>query len=115
MISWILVETFIKISTLSFPDLMSCDGKTLVVRLMCISIYWLHATVIRRDISRGKMITKIIFILFVNLRMDSSANILLAYKEKLDYLENKLVYQTQADHGTEKILKEVNNSGQKQL
>ena len=34
-------------------DVMSCDVKPLVVRL---SMYWLHATVIRRDRSRGKMI-----------------------------------------------------------
>ena len=45
-------------------DLMSCDVKPLAVRLMCLSIYWLHTTVIRRDRSRGKMIPKIIFILF---------------------------------------------------
>ena len=60
-------------------DLMSCDVKPLVVWLMCINMYWLHTTVIRRYRSRGKMIPKIIFILFLNLRMDSPANILLAY------------------------------------
>ena len=46
--------------------------------------------------------------------MNSPADVLIASKEQLDYLDNKLVYQTQADHGTETILKEVNNSGQKQ-
>ena len=69
---------------------MSCDVKLLVVRLMCISMYWLHNTVIRRYRSRGKMIPNIIFILLVNLRMDSPANILFASKEQLDYLDNKL-------------------------
>ena len=59
---------------------MSCNVKPLVVRLMCLSMYWLHTKVIRQYISRGKMIPKIIFILFVNLRMDSPANILLASK-----------------------------------
>ena len=39
------------------------------------------------------MIPKIIFILFVNLRMDSPANVLLASKERLDYLENDLLLQ----------------------
>ena len=53
---------------------MSCDVKTLVVRLMCLIMYWLNTTVIRQDRSRGKIIPKIIFILFVNLRMDSPAN-----------------------------------------
>ena len=75
-------------------DLMSCDVKKLVVRLMCLSMYLLHTTVIGKYISRGKMIPKIIFILFVNLRMDSPANALLASKERLDLLENDLVYQT---------------------
>ena len=75
-------------------DLMVCDVKPLVVRLMCLSMYCLHTTVIRRDRSRGKMIPKIIFTIFVNLRMDSPANTLLASKERLDLLENDLVYQT---------------------
>ena len=38
------------------------------------------------------MIPKIIFILFVNLRMDSPDNIFLASKELLDYLENELYF-----------------------
>ena len=49
---------------------MPCDVKRLVVRLMCLSMYWLHTTVIRRDRSDGKMIPNIILTLFVNLRMD---------------------------------------------
>ena len=61
------------------------------------------------------MIPKIIFILFVNLRMDSPANILLASKKKLDYLDNELVYQTQADIGAQTILEQVSNSGQQQV
>ena len=71
---------------------------------MCISMYWLHNTVIRQDRSRGKMIRKIIFIIFVNLRMDSPANILLDSEEKLDYLDNELFYQTQADIVSDTIL-----------
>ena len=59
---------------------MPCDVKRLVVRLMCLSMNWLHNTVIRQNRSRGKMIPKIIFILFVNLRMDSPDNVLLASK-----------------------------------
>ena len=55
---------------------------------MCLSMYWLHTTVIRRDRSRGKMIPKIIFILFVNLKRDSPSNIFLSSKELLDYLDN---------------------------
>ena len=43
---------------------MSCDVKPLVVRLMCLSMYWIHTTVIQQDRSRGNMIPKIIFILF---------------------------------------------------
>ena len=74
---------------------MSCDVKLLVVRLMCLSMYWLHTTVIRRDRSRGKIISNIIFILLENLRMDSPADILLDFKERLDYLDKQLVYQTQ--------------------
>ena len=69
---------------------MSCDVKLLVVRLMRLIMYWLHNTVIRQDRSRGKMITKIIFILFVNLRKDSPAYILIYSKEQLDYIHNKL-------------------------
>ena len=83
---------------------MSCDVKLLVLQLMCLSMYWIHNTIIRQDRSRGKMIPKIIFILFVNLRMDSPSDILLASKELLEYLDNKLVYQTQADLGAETIL-----------
>ena len=94
---------------------MSCDVKPLVVRIMCISMYWLHTTVIGRDRSYGKMIPKIFFILFVNLRMDSPANILLASKGLLDYLDKDLVYQTQADLGAETILEQVSNSGQQQV
>ena len=60
---------------------MSCDVKPLVVRLMCLSMYWLHTAVIRRDRSRENIILTIIFILFVNLRMDSPANTLLDSKE----------------------------------
>ena len=75
-------------------DLMSCDVKLLVVRLMFLIMYWLHTKVIRQDRSCGNMINKIIFILFVNLRMDSPADIFLASKERLDYLDKKLVYQT---------------------
>ena len=58
---------------------------------MCLSVYWLHTTVIRRDRSRGKMIPNIIFITFVNLRKDSPANILFASKERLYYLDNRLL------------------------
>ena len=61
------------------------------------------------------MIPKIIFILFVNLRIDLPANILLASKKKLDYLDNELVYQTQADIGAQTILEQVSNSGQQQV
>ena len=67
---------------------MSCDVKPLVVRLMCLSRYWLHTTVLRQDRSRGKIIRKILFLLFVNLRMNSPDNILLASKERLEYLDN---------------------------
>ena len=59
---------------------MSCDVTPLVVRFMRLSMYWLHTTFIRRYKHRGKIILKIIFILFVNLKMDSPANILLASK-----------------------------------
>ena len=41
-------------------DLMSCDYKTLVVRLMCLSMYWLHTTVLQQYRSREKMIPKMI-------------------------------------------------------
>ena len=44
---------------------MSCDIKPLVVRLRCLRMYWLHTTVIGRDRSRGNMIPKINFILFL--------------------------------------------------
>ena len=37
-------------------DLISCVVKPLVVRLMCLIMYWLHTTVIQQDRSRGKMI-----------------------------------------------------------
>ena len=70
---------------------MSCDVKPFMVRLMCLSMYWLHTTVIRQDRSRGKMIPKIIFILFVNLIIYSPANILISSNERLDYLDNELV------------------------
>ena len=76
-------------------DLMSCVVKPLAVQVMCLNMYWLNLTVMRRDRSHGKMIPKIIFILFVNLRTDSPAYILLASKERLEYLDNNLVYQTQ--------------------
>ena len=82
---------------------MSCEVKLLVVRLMCLSMHWIHTTVIQQYRSRGKMIPNIFFILFVNLRMDSPANIFLASKEPLDYLDNKLVHQTQADLVAETI------------
>ena len=71
---------------------------------MCLSMYWIHTTVIGRYRSCGKTIPKIIFILFVNLKIYSPANILLASKERLEYLENDLVYQTQTDLGAETIL-----------
>ena len=71
---------------------MSCDVKPLMVRFMCLSMYWIHTTVIRRDRSRDKMIPKIIFIPFVNLIMNSPSNIFLAFKEWLDYLENDLEF-----------------------
>ena len=45
--------------------------------------------------------------------MDSPANILLASGELLDYLDNELVYQDQADVGAEMILEQVSNSVQK--
>ena len=61
------------------------------------------------------MIPKIILILFVNLRMDSPTHILLDSKERLNYLDSKLVYQTQADLGSETILEQVSNSGQQQV
>ena len=61
------------------------------------------------------MIPRIIFILFVKLRKDSPAYILLASKELLDYLENELAYQTQADLGADTILKQVRNIGQQQV
>ena len=35
--------------------------------------------------------SKTIIILFINLRMDSSANILLTSKEKMDYKDNELL------------------------
>ena len=47
--------------------------------------------------------------------MDSSANILLASGELLEYLDNELVYQDQADVGAEMILEQVSNSVQKQV
>ena len=47
--------------------------------------------------------------------MDSSVNMLLASKERLDYLDNELVYQTQADIGAETILEQVSNSGQQKV
>ena len=75
-------------------DLMSCDVKTLVVWLMFLIMYWLHNTVIRRDRIQRNMTPKIIFIIFVKLRMDSPAGTLLASKERLYQLENDLVYQT---------------------
>ena len=96
-------------------DLMSYHVKLLVVRLMCLIMYWLHTTFILQDRSREKMIPKIIFIIFVNLRMYSPANILISYMEKLDYLYNKLVYQTQADLGAETVLEQVSNNFQQQL
>ena len=61
------------------------------------------------------MIPNIFFILFVNLRMDSPANIFLASKEPLDYLDNKLVHQTQADLVAETIPEQWSNSGQKKV
>ena len=61
-------------------DLISCDVKLLVVKVMCIIMYWLHTTVIQQDRIRGNIIPKIIFIIFVNLKMDSRADTLLAYK-----------------------------------
>ena len=94
---------------------MSCDVKPLVVRLRCLSIYCIHTTVIQQDISRGKIIPKIIFTFFVNLRKDSPAYILFAFKERLDHLDNKLVYQTQVDLGAETILEQVSNSDQQQV
>ena len=96
-------------------DLMSCDVKPLVVRILCLSIYCIHTTVIQQDISRGKIIPKIIFTFFVNLRKDSPAYILFAFKERLDHLDNKLVYQTQVDLGAETILEQVSNSDQQQV
>ena len=47
--------------------------------------------------------------------MDSPANILLSSKEKLDYLDNRLDYQTQAYLGAETILEQVINSGQQRV
>ena len=47
--------------------------------------------------------------------MDSPANILIDSKEQLDYLDNGLVYQTQADLGADTILEQVSNSGQQQV
>ena len=44
-------------------DLISCDYKPLVVRIMCLGMYWLHNTVLRQYRSREKMIPKIIFTL----------------------------------------------------
>ena len=82
---------------------------------MCLSMYWLHTTVIRRDRSRGKIISNIIFILLVNLRMDSPADILLDFKERLDYLDKQLVYQTQEDLGAQTILEQVSIIGQQKL
>ena len=71
--------------------MISYEIKPLVVRFMCLGMYWIHNTVIRRDRSRGKEIHKIIFILFVNLIMDPPVIILLASKEKLDYVDNKII------------------------
>ena len=48
---------------------MSCDYKPLVVRLVCLSMYWLHTTFLRGYRSREKMIPKILFTLLLNLRM----------------------------------------------
>ena len=45
-------------------DLMSCDYKPLVVWLMCLSMYRVNTTFLRRDRSRGNIILKITFILF---------------------------------------------------
>ena len=94
---------------------MPCDVKPLLVRLMCLSMYWLHTTLIRQDRSCSKMIPKIIFILFVHLRMNSPANILLGSKKRLDYLKNELVYQTHPYLGAEMTLEQVINSGQQQV
>ena len=70
--------------------MMSCGVKLLVVRLMYLSMYWLHTTVILKDRSRGKIIPKIIFIIYVNLRMDLPDNVFLASRELLEYLENDI-------------------------
>ena len=69
---------------------MACDVKALVVRRVCLIMYWLHTTVIQRDRIREKIIPKIIFVLFVNLRMDSPTNVLLASKERVAQLEKHL-------------------------
>ena len=59
---------------------------------MCLSMYWLHTTVIRQDRSRGEMIPKIIIILFINLRMYSPADLLIASNEQLDYVDNEVIF-----------------------
>ena len=59
---------------------------------MCLSMYWLHTTVIRQDRSRGEMIPKIIIILFINLRMYSPADLLIASNEQLDYEDNEVIF-----------------------
>ena len=61
------------------------------------------------------MTHKIIFIIFVNLRMNSPADVLIASKEQLDYLDKELDYQTQADLGAETIPEQVSKSGQQQV
>ena len=70
---------------------MSYEIKPLVVRFMCLGMYWIHNTVIIRDRSCGKEIHNIIFILFVNLRMDPPVIILLVSKEKMDHVDNKII------------------------
>ena len=47
--------------------------------------------------------------------MDSPSNIFLDFKERLDYLDNELVYQTHEDLGAETIPEQVSNSDQKQV
>ena len=44
-----------------YTDLMSCDYKPLVVRIMFLSMYLIHTIVLRQDRSCENMIPKIIF------------------------------------------------------
>ena len=47
--------------------------------------------------------------------MNSPADVLIASKEQLDYLDKELDYQTQADLGAETIPEQVSKSGQQQV